>query len=50
VEGHLPNIFGVINGNHFRIEFFDAFEELGGVIPQYISTEDSNLFFTGFFY
>jgi hypothetical protein len=50
LEGRLPNIFGVINGNRFRIEFFDAFEALGGVIPQYISEDDSDLYFTGFFY
>lgn len=50
VKDHIPRILGVINGNRFRIEFFDAFEELGGVIPQYISVDDSGLYFTGYFY
>jgi len=50
IDGKLPNIVGVINNNRFRIEFFDAFDELGGFIPQYISVDDSDLFFTGYFY
>jgi len=50
IDGKLPNIFGVVNNQRFRIEFFDAYSTLGGVLPQYISIDDTNIFFTGYFY
>jgi len=50
IDGKLPNIIGVVNNQRFRIEFFDAYAILGGVIPQYISVDDPGIYFTGYFY
>ena len=46
----IPNILTVLEDNRFRIEFFDAYEELGGVIPQFISVDDPDLYFTGLWF
>lgn len=50
IKNYLPHILSVINVNRFRIEYYDAYEELGGVIPKYISVDDADLYFTGLFY
>ncbi|HEY5748056.1 MAG TPA: DUF4302 domain-containing protein [Chryseolinea sp.] len=50
VKDYLPNILGTVNKNRFHIEFYDAYAELGGLIPQYRSVDDTDIYFTGFFY
>jgi hypothetical protein len=50
VKDFLPNILGTVNKNRFHIEFYDAYAELGGLIPQYLSVDDTDIYFTGFFY
>jgi hypothetical protein len=46
----IPNILAILEDNRFRIEFFDAYEALGGVIPQFISVDDPDLYFTGLWF
>jgi hypothetical protein len=50
IEGKMPNIFKVVNDHRFHIEFYDAYATLGGVIPQYISVDEPDIYFTGYFY
>lgn len=50
VKDYLPNILGTVNTNRFRIEFYDAYAELGGLIPQYLGVDNTDIYFTGFFY
>ena len=50
IKGYLTNLFSITNSNTFSIEFFDAFDELGGLIAQFTSQENSEIYFTGFFY
>lgn len=50
VQPHMPTILGLLENHRFRVEFFDAYQELGGVIPQYISVDDPELYFTGLWF
>jgi hypothetical protein len=52
IQPYIPTILGVLENNRFRIEFFDAtaYVELGGAIPQFISVDDPELYFTGLWF
>jgi hypothetical protein len=50
IDPYIPNILRVFSDNSFRIEFYDAYASLGGVIPQFVSVDDPTLYFAGLWF